>query len=78
MNFVKKYLLPRLITYFLVFFIGITMVFFIPRLLPTDPVQRTVTRVRAMGAYLDPEATEKMMESLEDLYGLKGSVWEQY
>ena len=78
MNFVKKYLLPRLITYFLVFFIGITMVFFIPRLLPNDPVQRTVTRVRAMGAYLDPEATQKMMESLEDLYGLKGSVWEQY
>ena len=40
--FVKRYLIPRLIQYFLVIFLGITAVFFIPRMTPNDPVQRTL------------------------------------
>ncbi len=31
-----------------------------------------------MGTYLDPKAVEQMTESLKELYGLKGSLFEQY
>ncbi len=78
MNFVKRYLLPRLIVYFLVIFIGITMIFVIPRLLPTDPVLQTINRIRAQGAYMDPEAMQRTIETLQELYGLTGSMWSQY
>ncbi|HBG10051.1 MAG TPA: ABC transporter permease, partial [Firmicutes bacterium] len=35
----KKYYIPRLIQYFTVVFIGVTLVFVIPRLLPSNPVE---------------------------------------
>lgn len=78
MNFVRRYLLPRLIIYFLVIFIGITTVFIIPRFLPTDPVLQTITRLRAQGAYMDPESTQRTIETLQELFGLKGSLSDQY
>ncbi|MGI6189692.1 MAG: ABC transporter permease, partial [Caldicoprobacteraceae bacterium] len=34
MSFIKRYLLPRLLQYFLVIFVGITVVFIVPRLTP--------------------------------------------
>lgn len=78
MNFVKRYLIPRLITYFLVIFVGITIVFFIPRFLPTDPISQFIARFTTQGAYLDPKSTESMIKTLKQLYGLEGSLWEQY
>ncbi|MCD6551430.1 ABC transporter permease [Thermotoga sp.] len=78
MNFIKRYLLPRLVTYFLVIWVGITMIFFIPRFLPTDPVQQFINRLVAQGTYMDPKAIKEMTETLKELYGLKGSLWEQY
>ena len=45
--FVRKYLIPRLLQYFLVIFLGITIVFFIPRLAPTNPVERTIAEIRS-------------------------------
>ena len=45
--FVKRYLIPRLLQYFLVIFLGITIVFFIPRFAPTNPVQRTIAELRS-------------------------------
>ncbi len=78
LNFVKRYLLPRLIAYFLVIFVGVTMIFIIPRLLPTDPILQTITRIRASGTYMDPEATQKTIETLKQLYGLEGSPLQQY
>jgi len=78
LNFIKRYFLPRLITYFLVIWVGITMIFIIPRFLPTDPVQQFIVRLTAQGTYMDPESVKEMMETLRELYGLKGSLWEQY
>ncbi|MDM7320556.1 MAG: ABC transporter permease [Fervidobacterium pennivorans] len=78
MKFVKNYLIPRLITYFLVIFVGITMVFFIPRFLPTDPVQQFIARFTTQGVYMDPKSVENMISTLKQLYGLEGSLWEQY
>jgi peptide/nickel transport system permease protein len=78
MAFVKRYLIPRLIQYFLVLFVGITAVFFIPRLTPTDPVLQTVAQIRSQGAYLDPATVDKFIADLTELYGLEGSWWDQY
>jgi peptide/nickel transport system permease protein len=78
MAFMKQYLIPRLVQYFLVMFVGITAVFFIPRLAPSDPVERTISQLRSMGSYLDPASVGKMIEDLTEMYGLEGSVLEQY
>ncbi|MFI5359419.1 MAG: ABC transporter permease [Halanaerobiales bacterium] len=76
--FVRRYLIPRLLQYFLVIFLGITIVFFIPRFAPTNPVQRTIAELRSRGTYLNPADVEKMVEDLTRLYGLEGSWFEQY
>jgi len=78
MTFIKRYLIPRLIQYFLVIFLGITAVFFIPRLTPSDPVERTITQLRSQGSYLDPASMDEFIADLTELYGLQGSMLQQY
>lgn len=69
--------MPRIIQWLIVIFVGVTVTFIVPRLLPMDPVQTTLMRVTAYGA-INPEAVEKLEEILKDLYGLRGSVFQQY
>lgn len=78
MVFVRRYLVPRLIQYLLVVFVGITAVFFIPRALPADPVQRTISQLQARGSTVDPATIEDTIADLTELYGLEGSTWDQY
>ncbi len=78
MVFVRRYLVPRLIQYMLVVFVGITAVFFIPRALPADPVQRTISQLQARGSTVDPATIEDTIADLTELYGLEGSTWDQY
>jgi peptide/nickel transport system permease protein len=76
--FIRRYLIPRLIQYFLVIFLGITAVFFIPRLIPNDPVQRTLQEMKARGSFLDPGTMDEIIADLTEMYGLEGSWGEQY
>jgi peptide/nickel transport system permease protein len=78
MTFIRRYLIPRLLQYFLVLFVGVTAVFIIPRLVPTDPVLQTVAQIRAQGASLDPASVDQFIEDLTEMYGLEGSWWDQY
>uniref|UniRef100_A0A7V3YH36 ABC transporter permease n=1 Tax=Candidatus Caldatribacterium californiense TaxID=1454726 RepID=A0A7V3YH36_9BACT len=78
MRFFRDYLAPRLVQYVLVVFCGITAVFFIPRLTGQDPVLEIIAQIQAQGASLDPSAVRNLMETLKELYGLKGSLFEQY
>ncbi len=78
MTFIRRYLIPRLIQYFLVIFLGITAVFIIPRLAPSDPVQHTIAQLRSMGSYLDPASMDAFVKDLTEMYGLEGSALEQY
>lgn len=78
LRFLKSYLLPRIIIYFLVILVGVTVVFIIPRLLPIDPIQQMIGQITSAGAYLDPKTLNYMIETLKELYGLKGTLWEQY
>ena len=78
MAFVRNYLLPRVVQYILVIFVGITATFFIPRALPADPVQRTIGQLSSRGGGVDPAVVEQTIAELTELYGLEGSTWEQY
>ncbi len=78
MNFVKRYLIPRLISYFLVIWLGITVVFLIPRLIPNDPVMRMIDQMRARGSTLEPGTMDGIIRDLTEMYGLGGSWLEQY
>lgn len=78
MNFVKRYLIPRLISYFLVIWLGVTVVFLIPRLTPNDPVIRMIDQMRARGSTLEPGAMDGIIADLTRMYGLEGSWLEQY
>jgi peptide/nickel transport system permease protein len=77
MDFLKSYLLPRFLQWFVVIVIGITIVFIIPRLLPGDPVEQTLRRFSS-NAVSDPRAVESFKNALKDMYGLQGSPVEQY
>ncbi len=78
MKFLKQYLIPRLIQYVLVVFLGVTAVFIIPRLAPSDPVESTIASLRSMGGTVDAATLDQTMETMRRLYGLSGSYWEQY
>lgn len=78
MTFVKGYLIPRLIQYVLVIFVGVTAVFIIPRLAPSDPVRQTIGALQSRGTYIEPALIEGMVQDLNELYGLEGSMLEQY
>lgn len=78
MRFLQRYLIPRLISYFLVIWLGITVVFFIPRLIPNDPVMKMIDQMRARGSTLEPGSMDGIIRDLTQMYGLEGSWLEQY
>lgn len=73
-----RFLASRLITYFLVIWIGITIVFFVPRFLPSNPVESMLGRIMSQGAYMQPEQVEAMRTTLTQAFGLEGTLLEQY
>ncbi len=78
MPFLKRYLIPRLIAYVLVIWLGITIVFLIPRLTPNDPVMAMIGMMRARGSTLEPGAMDGIIRDLTEMYGLQGSWLDQY
>lgn len=72
-----KYLAQRFFQFFLVVFLGVSLTFLITNLSPVDPVEQTVSLMTSFGA-TDPRSVELMREALAELYGLKGSMLDQY
>ena len=62
----------------MVIFIGVTLTFIIPRLSPSDPVERQVSLIMMSGSQVSPEAIIHLREALSEMYGLKGSSLDQY
>jgi peptide/nickel transport system permease protein len=73
----KEFFLPRLVQWMVVIFIGVTLTFLIPRLSPVNPVDQAMSRLTAF-QNTEPAATVALRESLQDLYGLNGSIFDQY
>ena len=64
--------------YVLVIWIGITVVFFVPRFMPSDPVESMLGRIMSQGAYMEAEQVEAMRATLTQAFGLEGTLPEQY
>lgn len=73
-----KFLLTRILTYMLVVFIGITTVFFVPRFLPSDPVEAMIGQMTSKSAFMEPEAIETLRKTLNENFGLEGTLAQQY
>jgi peptide/nickel transport system permease protein len=73
-----KFLASRLVTYFLVIWIGMTIVFFVPRAMPSNPVEAVLGRMNSTGSTMEPAQLEAMRATLNEIYGLQGTLLEQY
>jgi peptide/nickel transport system permease protein len=73
----KEFILPRLAQWLVVIFVGTTITFVIPRLSPINPVDQAMARISSF-QNVEPETVVALRNSFEELYGLKGSVFEQY
>ena len=72
------FLVSRIVTYILVVWIGITTIFFVPRFMPSDPVEAMLGRIMTQGAFMEPEQIEALRSSLTASFGLEGTLWSQY
>ena len=77
-KFLLGYILPRIGQYIMVVFVGVTVTFIIPRLSPSDPIQGQINRLMLTGVNLNQAELEIFVTSLSSLYGLDGTLWEQY
>jgi peptide/nickel transport system permease protein len=74
-----QYITTRVAAYLVILFIGITITFFLPRFMPSDPIEGYINQIQTMaGQSMDPEAITKLRESLRKLYGLEGNLITQY
>lgn len=76
---VVSFVAKRIGLYFAVLFIGLTITFMLPRLMPINPVDGYIGQIqsRANGA-LSAEAIAELRLNLEQLYGLNGDIFTQY
>lgn len=74
----RKYFVRRLGTWALTILIGVTFIFFIPRMFPSDPVENMIGQMQSRSGQMDPQQMEALRKSLRIQFGLEGSLWEQY
>jgi len=77
MNAYIAYLAKRLVQFVVVVFIGVNLAFVITHASPIDPVEQSISAVTSFGSTA-PEAIAAMRTSLQELYGLKGTLGEKY
>ena len=73
-----KFLLVRLLTCALTIWIGVTVVFFVPRFFPSDPIEGLLMQMQALSGGMDPVMQESIRQSLQLQFGLEGSLFQQY
>ena len=77
MNF-WKFLVIRVFTCALTIWIGVTVLFFVPRLFPSDPIEGLVMQMTTLYGQMDPVMQEGIRATLQAQFGLEGSLAEQY
>lgn len=74
-----QYIIGRFISYLVVLFVGITITFFLPRFMPSDPVEQYIFQMQSQaGQSMSPEDIAAMRATLSQIYGLEGSLFSQY
>lgn len=74
----KRYFGLRVLTWALTIWIGVTFIFFIPRMFPSDPVENMIGQIQNRSGQMDPQEMESLRRSLRVQFGLDGSLLEQY
>ena len=74
----KTFFLQRILAWALTIWIGVTFIFFIPRMFPSDPVENMIAQMQSRSGNMPPEEMEALRQSLRIQFGLDGSLWEQY
>jgi len=70
-----RYLSERFVIFVATIFISITIVFFVPRLVPGHPLTAVFSRMAAAGGRVN---APQLIEEYNRLFGLDKSLWEQY
>ena len=73
-----KYFGMRVLTWALTILIGVTFIFIIPRMFPSDPVENMIGQMQARSGSMDPVEKEALRRTLRVQFGLEGSLLEQY
>ena len=74
-----SYIAKRVGLYIAVVFIGLSLTFVLPRLMPVDPVEGYIAQLTSLAnAQYSAEAIDELRHNLRRLYGLEGSVVQQY
>ena len=74
----KTFFLQRVLAWALTILIGVTFIFFIPRMFPSDPVENMIAQMQSRSGNMPPEEMEALRRSLRVQFGLEGSLVEQY
>jgi peptide/nickel transport system permease protein len=75
---VFRYFATRLLSYLVVIYLGITIVFVVPRFTPVNAAEAMINQAFSQGSFLDPLAAVAMRDNLMESFGLKGTLLEQY
>jgi len=70
---VRRYLSRKMLTYLLAFFIGVTIDWAIPHMMPGDPVQLYLANFN-----LKPAGYAAMYKTMSDAFGTNLPLWDQY
>lgn len=74
----RKYFILRVLTCILTIWIGVTFIFFVPRMFPSDPVENMIGQIQSRSGQMEPAQMEALRRSLRVQFGLEGSLLEQY
>ena len=74
----RTYFGLRILTWAITIWIGVTIVFFVPRFFPSDPVDAMIGQMVSRGGQMASEELELMRSHLRMQFGLEASLWEQY
>ncbi len=74
----KTFFLQRVLAWALTIWIGVTFIFFIPRMFPSDPVENMIAQMQTRSGNMDPAEMEVLRQQLRIQFGLEGSLIKQY
>lgn len=74
----KTFFLQRILAWALTILIGVTFIFFIPRMFPSDPVENMIAQMQSRSGNMDPAEMEALRQQLRIQFGLDGTLLEQY
>ena len=77
MNF-WKFLVIRILTCMLTIWIGVTVLFFVPRFFPSDPIETLMVQMTMLTGGMEPIMQESIRNQLSAQFGLEGSLMNQY